>query len=519
MRLSRSRLGPSANGVLQGPTSQEAGSSGRGAKEIRGLVVAGRDVANPDHRVLLIEPTATSSAVLASRLRMQGYTVIECTTAAEGATVSLSDPPHAVVADLWMPGISGVQLCRLLKAEPSTIHVPVILRGPDGQRNRFWAERAGASAYVVKGRMGDLVRALSRAIANAPPSEGFFTHLSGDEADVRDRIAAHLDQALFESVIASEIRALGTCGAFDRLFDLFSQFVCQVTTYRWLAVSTTHPRRMGLHCNPETSDVSDREARAALGLGPEIRSILVEDEDAWEDDTGPEPVVCPIELGSTQIGNLALAVREPAHFQDKSLVSVLARELAGPIRMVSLVEESQHLSRIDPLTGLMNRRAFRDNLEQEIARSKRHGTPLCCTLFDIDHFKNINDKRGHATGDAVLSAMGDLLRKLARQTDVTCRWGGEEFVVALHHSDMAGALVTAERFRDAVQEAKIFDADGEQVSITASFGVAEFGAEDTIDTLIDRADRAMYEAKTSGRNRVMPATSTKDSPQLLQVVG
>ena len=83
---------------------------------------------------------------------------------AEGAHLALSSPPTAVVADLWMPGISGVQLCRLLRAEPATENVPVVLRGPDGQRNRFWAERAGAAAYVVKGHMGDLVRTLSRAV-------------------------------------------------------------------------------------------------------------------------------------------------------------------------------------------------------------------------------------------------------------------------------------------------------------------------------------------------------------------
>ncbi|MGC4066992.1 MAG: diguanylate cyclase [Polyangiaceae bacterium] len=457
-----------------------------------------------EHRVLLIEPAESASAVLASRLRMQGYAIIECSAAAEGARLALSEPPHAVVADLWMKGISGVQLCRLLKAEPATINVPVILRGPDGQRNRFWAERAGASAYVVKGRMGDLVRALNRAIADAPPADEFFTHLPGDEADVRDRIAAHLDQALFESVIASEIRALGTCGAFDRLFDLFSQFVCQVTSYRWLAVSTVHPKRLCLHCNPDMRAVAEEEARRALGLARETRCILVEDEDALDDETGAEPVVCPIELGTTAIGHLALAVRETEELQDKTLVPVLARELAGPIRMVSLVEESQQLSRIDPLTGLMNRRAFREHLEVEIGRARRHGSPLSCVLFDIDHFKNINDKRGHATGDAVLSSMGELLRKMARQTDIACRWGGEEFVVALYHSDLPSALQAAERLRKGVESAQIVDPDGNPVAITASFGVAEFHEEDSIDALIDRADRAMYEAKTSGRNRVMP---------------
>jgi two-component system, cell cycle response regulator len=476
-------------------------------------------VTTVDHRVLLVDPLDTTLAVLASRLRMQGYSVTECTTAAEGAHHALSDPPRAVVADLWMPGISGVQLCRLLKAEPATTAVPVILRGPDGQRNRFWAERAGADAYVVKGRMGDLVRALSRAIANAPEPDLFFTHLSGDEADVRDRIAAHLDQALFESVIASEIRALGTCGAFDRLFDLFSQFVCQVTSYRWLAVSTTHPRRMGLHCNPSSSAAVEQEARSGLQLAPEVRSILVEDDDAFDDATGPEPIVCPIELGTTLVGHLALAVREPSHFQDQALVSVLARELAGPIRMVSLVEESQQLSRVDPLTGLMNRRAFREHLELEIGRSRRHSTPLSCILFDIDHFKNINDLRGHATGDTVLSAMGELLRRVARQTDVNCRWGGEEFVVGLHHCDLAGAIVAAERLRLELQRHSIFDANGEPVPVTASFGVAEFKSEDTIDTLIDRADRAMYEAKTSGRNRVVPTPEATEPLALRQATG
>jgi two-component system cell cycle response regulator len=441
---------------------------------------------------------------------MQGYSVAEISSAAEGARLALSEPPHAVVADLWMKGISGVQLCRLLKAEPATINVPVILRGPEGQRNRFWAERAGASAYVVKGRMGDLVRALNRAIEDAPPADEFFTHLPGDEADVRDRIAAHLDQALFESVIASEIRALGTCGAFDRLFDLFSQFVCQVTSYRWLAVSTVHPKRLCLHCNPDKRAIAEDEARRALGLVKEIRCIPVEDEDAFDDETGSAPVVCPIELGTTIIGHLALAVRDTEDLQDQTLVPVLARELAGPIRMVSLVEESQQLSRIDPLTGLMNRRAFREHLELEVARARRHGLHLSCILFDIDHFKNINDKRGHATGDAVLTAMGELLRKMARQTDIACRWGGEEFVVALYHSDLPSALLAAERLRRGVEVAQILGSDGETVAITASFGVAEFGDEDSIDMLIDRADQAMYEAKTAGRNRVMPVHDSAD---------
>src|SRR3954463_12666879 len=139
--------------------------------------------------VIVIEPAEVNRERLAERLRMQGFQVITAPGPPEGAHLALSSPPTAVVADLWMPGISGVQLCRLLRAEPATENVPVVLRGPDGQRNRFWAERAGAAAYVVKGHMGDLVRTLSRAGTSSPPSDGFCTQLSGDPADLRDRIA------------------------------------------------------------------------------------------------------------------------------------------------------------------------------------------------------------------------------------------------------------------------------------------------------------------------------------------
>src|SRR5687768_13161763 len=156
--------------------------------------------------IVLIDPSVDSPSSLAGRLRMQGYAVAEARAPADGARLALADPPAAVIADLWMPSISGVQLCRLLKAEPATEHTPVILRGPDSPRNRFWAERAGASAYVVKGRMGDLVRTLRDAIAAAPASSGFFTTFAGE--DIRERIAAHLDEALFESVLSGELRAL-----------------------------------------------------------------------------------------------------------------------------------------------------------------------------------------------------------------------------------------------------------------------------------------------------------------------
>jgi two-component system cell cycle response regulator len=397
-----------------------------------------------------------------------------------------------------------VQLCRLLKSEPATATVPVILRGPQDQRNRFWAERAGAAAYVAEGRMGDLVRALSRAIAATPPGDDFFTQLH-ESTDIRDRIASYLDNALFESVIASEVRALSLCGAFDRLFDLLTQLACQVTSYRWLALSTPHNVRWGLHVHPNQRGRAEAEARQALGVDGEAQVILVEDSDAQDEVEGPTPLVLPVQFADNDIGRLAFARRHDGAAQDEEVVRIIARELGGPIRMATLVEEAQRLATIDALTGLMNRRAFLPALEIEMERSSRMSYPLSLLLLDVDHFKAINDTRGHASGDLVLSAMGRLLHHQARKTDLLARWGGEEFIIVLCGADEERGRIAAERFRTAIETLDVHDARGERVPVTASMGLARLEPGEGADSFVDRADRAMYAAKTAGRNQVAGA--------------
>jgi two-component system, cell cycle response regulator len=462
--------------------------------------------------LVLAVPSEQSAQNLAARLKMQGYAVEVTTSGVDAARAALVEPPAAVIADLWMPGVSGVQLCRLLRREPSTETVPVILRGPEGRRNRFWAERAGAAAYVASGRMGDLVRALEAAIAAAPAPDAFFTDLRGGHVDIRDRIAGYLDDALYESVIASEVRALGTSGSFERVFDLFSQFVARVTSYRWLSVSTDAPACFGLHTNPESRVANERAAREALSLPETAPVIAVEDEDAYDDESGPSPIVLPISFGPSTIGKIALATREPEHAQDRKLVTAIARELGGPLRMAMLVEESHRLATIDPLTGLKNRRAFVGALTLELEQCDRHGHPVSVMLLDVDHFKSINDRFGHATGDLVLAAVGKILRAEFREVDVVARWGGEEFVVALSGAAADGVQVAAERLRQAIAATLIArPGSADPVRVAVSIGVARRRSGECLDSLVDRADRAMYGAKTMGRNRVVIETECRAS--------
>jgi two-component system cell cycle response regulator len=455
-------------------------------------------------RIILVDMSETSRDVLVRRLSAQGYEVEAATDPVAGADMALAGPPAAVVADLWMPGISGIQLCRLLRAEAATADVPVILRGEDDDpRSRFWAERAGAAGYVRKGRTGELVRLLERTVTHSPASDdGFFIQLGGGDIDIRDRIARYLDAALFDSVIAAEVRSLAAAGSFDRLFDLFAQFLCQVIDYRWLALAAVDPSRLALHCHPAVAEAAEREAKAALDFQNGDVALRVVDEDARSEANGPAAVVCAIPFGNTIVGTLALGPTPNSAGDTQSLVELAARELGGALRIAALMDEQQRLASIDLLTGLRNRRSFSEQLNVEYARASRYGTILSFLLLDIDHFKAVNDSHGHPGGDAVLSAVGKLLQTCLRTPDLPARWGGEEFVVALPSTGTEGATIVAERVREAIQGCTIGHA-GITIPITASIGVATLSAGESLESLIDRADRAMYDAKSAGRNRVI----------------
>ncbi|MGC2854794.1 diguanylate cyclase [Novispirillum sp. DQ9] len=164
--------------------------------------------------------------------------------------------------------------------------------------------------------------------------------------------------------------------------------------------------------------------------------------------------------------------------------------------------ELERLATTDPLTGTRNRRAFFDMAGREIIRSERTGAPLCAVMLDIDHFKAVNDRYGHAGGDAVLRAVVARIGAEIRPVDILGRLGGEEFALVLPDTDGDGAMLVAERLRQALAAAPV-PADGVDIPVTSSFGVAVLTAGEALDSLLGRADAALYAAKTSGRNRVV----------------
>jgi diguanylate cyclase (GGDEF)-like protein len=179
------------------------------------------------------------------------------------------------------------------------------------------------------------------------------------------------------------------------------------------------------------------------------------------------------------------------------LTLVLARPL---LRAFRWTEEQASEARIDSLTGLANRRALEEILAAEISRAQRFSHQLAVVLLDLDRFKAINDSFGHAAGDVMLRAVGRLLTSLARQGDTVVRWGGEEFVVVLPETDLAGARRFAERLRRTIEAQAVGD-----MKTSASCGVATMLPEDTVEELLSAADQALYQAKSNGRNRTESA--------------
>jgi diguanylate cyclase (GGDEF)-like protein len=167
---------------------------------------------------------------------------------------------------------------------------------------------------------------------------------------------------------------------------------------------------------------------------------------------------------------------------------------------VELEEKLRRQATMDTLTGLLNRGAIMDRLAKEMDRAIRENEPLCVAMIDLDHFKQINDTHGHSAGDAALCEAARKMSSVLRPYDSVGRYGGEEFVVVFPRCDQAVALGIAERIRSSICEP--IRIESREVSVTASIGVAQASSPPNLDAVMRAADRALFLAKQSGRNRV-----------------
>ena len=191
-----------------------------------------------------------------------------------------------------------------------------------------------------------------------------------------------------------------------------------------------------------------------------------------------------------------------------SYLEQLTNQTATTISRANVYAEILKHATLDALTGFNNRRQLEERIKQEVSSAKRQKRNLCAIMTDVDFFKSANDTYGHAVGDLVLKTIARVIKMQLRDYDIAGRYGGEEFSIILPYTNLSEAQMVAERLRKAVEKTKIdiskvnSDVTEKNIGVTISLGVAEYSTDDDENTLLQKADKALYKAKENGRNRV-----------------
>ncbi len=236
-----------------------------------------------------------------------------------------------------------------------------------------------------------------------------------------------------------------------------------------------------------------------------VRYNLPQGAGAVEDgQPGRHSCVYRLTVGGEPMGEVVYTRDVPFSETEITILELLGSHLLYPLRNALLYARALRVALEDPLTGAFNRVALGGSLERDMSLARRHGSPFSVIMLDLDLFKEINDRHGHLAGDCMLKVVVEQIRHCVRESDPVFRYGGEEFTVLLSNTDAAGAHRLAERIRRSTAQLETL-CEGALIRLTLSAGVAEMHPDDTPEHLLLRADRALYEAKQTGRDRVVVA--------------
>jgi diguanylate cyclase (GGDEF)-like protein len=389
-------------------------------------------------KVLVVDDDPNLRKTLADILKLKGYEAVIAADGVEAIAEAQQVIFSLALIDLMLPDIPGLEVMTHIKSISPLTEV-IILTGHASMDTAIEATAQGAFSYVLKPyQMDELLQKIGHAVERMQAQEEILRLASFPRLH---------PNPVIELAPAGELTYLNP--AAETLFPELS------------AMGLSHPLLHG-----------------AVEMISALRHRKQQGESIYE----------------TQLGEATYELHL-SYVQDVNLIRIYVMDITQRKR----TEEEIHLlATTDSLTGIANRREFTAILTREVERAKRYGVPMSLAMYDLDHFKRVNDAFGHDVGDYVLQTVTNLVKANIRATDVVARWGGEEFMVLMPHSDIQAARSVAEKLRLAIADNR-FDKVNK---LTVSFGVVVFEPQDDLNSLLKRVDDALYQGKEQGRNRV-----------------
>jgi two-component system cell cycle response regulator len=450
-------------------------------------------------RVLVVDDMPANVKLLEARLLAEYFDVATAMNGADALAICERAECDIVLLDVMMPDMDGFEVCRRLKANPFTHHIPVVMvTALDSPADRVRGLEAGADDFLTKPVSDIALIARVRSLARLK--------MMTDELRMRAVTSKEI------GIQNAESEALSDTGREGRILIVDDrpsshERLTSILTAEHNVDCEDNPNEALFHAAEGNYDLIivslGLENFDALRLCSQVRSL---------ERTRNVPIlaICGAEDSARMVRGLEIGVNDylmrPVDKNELlARVRTQIRKKRYTERLRDNVQMSIEMAIIDPLTGLYNRRYMESHLAALVHQAAARGKPLTSLVLDIDYFKSVNDTYGHDAGDDVLREFATRVRKSIRGIDLACRCGGEEFVIVMPETDIAVAATVAERLRRRIASEPFPISQGTRsIQVTISIGVATLdAADDNGSSILKRADQALYRAKRDGRNRVV----------------
>lgn len=452
-------------------------------------------------RILVVDDIPANVKLLEARLLAEYFDVLTADDGYKALDIVAHTSVDIILLDIMMPGMDGFEVCERLKADPKTSHIPVVMvTALDQPADRVRGLKAGADDFLTKpvndlqlvSRVKSLVRLKTlsdelRIRAETARHIGFEDYLRMDSLDAPGQVLLIDARASSQERIIKALKPVADVTAMSD--PQAAIFEAAENPFDLVIINGSTD-----HYDPLRLCAQLRQLERTRFM-PLLLATEIGDEDI---------IVRALDLG---VNDYIVRPLDPNELVARTLTQIKRKRYNDRLR--SSVRQTIELAVTDGLTGLNNRRYLDNHLKTLFNRAATRGRALSVCITDIDRFKQVNDTYGHDAGDEVLKEFARRIRSTVRGADLACRYGGEEFVVVMPDTDAAAAAMIAERLRDIIERTP-FALPGSDVglSLTASLGIATNApGVDTPEQLLKQADKALYEAKNSGRNRVVAAAA------------